>query len=84
MAIKMYAKQVKDSDKVVNAWFVVKITTDGKPQVFNAENENWFDFSDGSNGTLFKDKGRALKVVEKLCESNKKMPVFLVGCSVLD
>lgn len=84
MAIKMCAKQVKDSDKVVNAWFVVKIAINGKPQVFNVENENWFDFSDGSNGTLFKDKSRALKVVEKLCESNKKMPVFLVGCSALD
>ena len=32
------------------------------------------------NGTLFKD--RALKVVEKLCENNKKKPVFLVACNV--
>ena len=44
----MCAEQVKDFDKVVNAWFVVKITTDGKPQVFNAENKSWFDFSNGS------------------------------------
>ena len=35
------------------------------------------------NGTLFKDKNRALKVVEKLCENNKKKPVFLVACNVV-
>lgn len=76
MNIKKMATVGTDESNI-EVWFIVKfINNDFK--IYNTSDNSWYALDSG-NGTIFKDKDKALKFVEKLYSEDKKNPIFLSG-----
>lgn len=73
--------KVGKSNKSADGYIIVKVIS-GEFKTYNMVTNSFDSTTQNPNFVIFKDKDRALDVVARLCDEDKKHPVFLSAVAV--